>query len=230
MGKRAEEARARLFGLKLSQVGRVVWRGMAGTGGDSSPVAPKQIFRKGMNWNYDGLNTPIDIKPSVGIVRGAISTSKSVDTAIHYAGSIMGTDPAKSGWVYAIYCKRGIDYIADFINNPLLGQSPLPPGVKTRSKAKLVVNEGALPTIEMTGVGANNLEIIMMNVDAQHVIAARPVVRGADLCYLAGNVQENPTSKLKRENPDLYKAVITVLAGYDSVHDFTAWSPDVRTS
>lgn len=228
MGKWADEKRAKQFGLKLSQVGRVVWRGVAGTGGASCPVAPAQIFKNGFNWNYDGLKNPIVIQPKQGIVRGAISTSKHIRPAMHYSASIIGTDASKRGWVYAIYCKRGIDYVTDFINNPLLGQAPLPSGVRGGTKATLTVNEGALPTVNMTGVGANNLEIIMVNVDAHHVIAARPLMRVGDHYYLGGNVQVNPKSKLAKENATLQEAVVNVLADYDEIYDFADFSPDQK--
>lgn len=230
MGKWADEKRAKQFGLTLSQIGRIVWRGMGGTGGLAGPIAPPQIFKAGFDWNYDKANTPIDIKPKLGIVRGAISTSKHIRPAMHYASSIIGTDPNKTGWVYAIYCRRGIDYVTDFINNPLLGQSPLPSGVKGGTKATLTATEGhALPTVNMTGVGANNLEIIMVKVDAVDIIGARPLVRSGSHYYLAGNVHPNPKCALKKENPQLLQAAMNVLQDYDEIYAVDSFTPDIRT-
>ena len=145
---------------------------------------------------------------------------------MYYAAMAKGTNAAKKAWVYAIYCSKGVDYVSEYINNPLTQRGG---AFKDSSRAVFSTDDAGRRRITMTPVGSGNQEIIMMNVERTEVLCARAVERdSADMVFLDGKVVKNKRAALRSKNRPLFDTVVAVLGSYskDDAFDFKSCSPD----
>lgn len=222
MPTKEDLARAQKFNIPLTQIGRVVFRGL---GGDSEKICPKAIFKAGFNWNYNGLQGDPAIYPSMGTVTGMISTSKRPETAMYYAAMQKQNNTSKYAWIYAIYCSHGVDYSSAYINNPMIQKGGV---IKSNAPSSFSIGSNGQKIINMSNKGEGNQEIIMVNVSSAEVLCAKAVEHelGDVFCY--GEVQVNKNASLRKTNPALFKATVDLLASYSRKDKFRfeAFSPD----
>jgi hypothetical protein len=207
----------------------VVFRGL---GGDPNLIGPTAMFKNGMHWHYNKSFNPDFmepfISPQMGTQSHMISTTKLVRPAIHYAAMQM-PDTNKRGYIYAIWCEYGIDYLSRYINNPNITRNKF---IKGTSKAKFATNQRGGQNIELTKTGSGNEEIIMIGVHSYDVLCAREVKQSGlntsqRKYWVTGQVYVNQKAKLKKKNPQLWNITIELFQNYPSTpYLFSKFSAD----